>query len=113
MFPGAFAFVAPETNITPVNWDSKKDRKQHKKVFFSTYIESRLMFTLQKAYGKKPTLEHIKVFGWTVFLYNDNPRTKIHSEANPAMFMGCEYNGVFTVQIISDKNERTSPRDFR
>lgn len=73
------------------------------------YVKNRVVHSslccsfFQKLADKKPTLKHIRVFGCAAFVYTEEPRTKFHAKAQPAILIGCNDNGVYMVERISDE----------
>jgi len=51
----------------------------------------------------QPTLHHIRVFGCAAFVYDEDPKSKVHSRANPAIYLGSNDDGIFTCEIISTR----------
>lgn len=54
--------------------------------------------------GQKPTLKHVCVFGCAAFVYEHAPNSKLHALASPSLFLGCNDNGLYTVERLLDKN---------
>jgi hypothetical protein len=48
----------------------------------------------------KTNLHHIRVFGCAAFVYNCHPRTKVPARASPGIYLGCDDNGVYTVEML-------------
>lgn len=36
----------------------------------------------------KPTLRHVRFFGCAAFVYEDDPKLKVHARASPAVMLG-------------------------
>lgn len=53
--------------------------------------------------GRKPTLKHVRVFGCAAFVYNEEPKSKAHAKAFPGIYLGCDDNGVYMVEMLNDK----------
>lgn len=73
------------------------------------YVKNRLphsalnMSPFESITGKKPTLKHIRVFGCASFVYNETPKSKAHARAEPGIMLGCDDNGVYMVERLSDR----------
>lgn len=73
------------------------------------YIKNRVIHSAigcspyEKLTGENPTLKHDRVFGCAAFVYNDNPRSKVHARAIPGIFLGFNDNGVYTVELSTSK----------
>lgn len=53
--------------------------------------------------GNQPTLKHVRVFGCATFIYEHGPKSKVHARASPAIMLGCNEHGVYTVEKLLDK----------
>ena len=57
----------------------------------------------EKLTAEKPTLKHIRVFGCAAFVFNHEPKTKVHSRASPGIFPGCDDNGVYSIELLASR----------
>ena len=57
----------------------------------------------EKLTGKKPMLNHVRVFGCTAFMYDHKLRSKVHARALPAIYLGSDDNGVYTVELLASR----------
>lgn len=53
--------------------------------------------------NQKPPLHHIRVFGCAAFVYNEEPKSKVHARAKPAIYLGSDDYGVHTCEIIPER----------
>lgn len=67
-------------------------------------IHSSIGFSpFEKLTGRKPTLKHIKGFRRAAYIYNEHPKSKFHSSAEPGIFPSCNNSGLFTVEPLIDR----------
>ena len=53
--------------------------------------------------GKKPTLKYVRVFGCAAFVLNPDPKSKVHAKALPGIFLGCDDNGVYMIELLKER----------
>eukprot|EP00171_Calliarthron_tuberculosum_P001098 IDg1098t1 len=46
--------------------------------------------------------EICKTFGCTAFVYEQEPKSKVHARAAPSIMLGCNDNGIYTVERLTD-----------
>lgn len=74
---------------------------------YSVYVKNRTVHSsikcspYEKLTGKKPTLKHVRTFGCAAFIYEHKPKSKVHAKASPAIMLGCNDHGVYTVELLS------------
>ena len=56
----------------------------------------------EKLTEKKPTLHYARPFACAAFIYEHSPASKVHSRAAPAILLGCNDHGVYTVECLKD-----------
>ena len=71
-----------------------KNRTPHKALGCSPY---------EKLLGTKPTLKYVRVFGCAAFVYEHDPKSKVHARAVPAVMLGCNDHGIYTVERLTDR----------
>ena len=71
-----------------------KDRTPHKAIASTPY---------EKLIGSKPSLKHVRVFGCAAFVYEHDPKSKVHARAAPAVMLGCNDHSVYTVERLTDR----------
>lgn len=52
---------------------------------------------------KKPSLNHIRVFGCAAFLYNHHRTSKVHGRGIPGIHLGGNDNGVYIVECLGNR----------
>ena len=52
---------------------------------------------IEKLTGVKPNLHNIRTFGCSSFIYEHNPKSKVHSRAAPGILLGCNDHSNYTV----------------
>lgn len=70
-----------------------KNRTVHSAIKCSPY---------ERLTGEKPTLKHVRTFGCAAFVYEHQPKSKVHAKAAPAIMLGCNDHGVYTVERLDD-----------
>lgn len=53
--------------------------------------------------GEKPSLKHVRVFGCAAFVYDHFMKSKVNARAIPAIMLGCNDYGVYTVERLTDR----------
>lgn len=53
-------------------------------------------------YNKPANLKHVRVFGCSAFVRKPKTRTKFHARASPGILLGCDDNGVYTVELLNN-----------
>jgi len=51
--------------------------------------------------GKTPKLIHRKTFGRAALLHNSKPKSKVHSRASPAIYLGIDDYGVHMIEAFN------------
>ena len=73
------------------------------------YVKNRLF---SKSLGKspqevltnhKPSLHYIRVFGSPAFVYDEDPKSKVHARAEPGIYLGSDDYGVFTCELLRNR----------
>eukprot|EP00171_Calliarthron_tuberculosum_P019463 IDg19463t1 len=70
-----------------------KNRTTHSAIKCSPY---------EKLTGKKPTLKHVRTFGCAAFIYEHEHKSKVHAKAAPAIMLGCNDYGIYTVELLDN-----------
>lgn len=71
-----------------------KNRVPHRSITCSPY---------EKLTGERPNLKHLRVFGCSAFVYEHEPKPKVHARAAPAIMLGGDHHGVYTVERLTDR----------
>lgn len=75
---------------------------------YVVYVKNRVLnrsigcSPFEKLTGEKPTLRHARVLGCAAFVYEHEPKSKVHARAAPAIMLGCNDHGVYTVERLTD-----------
>lgn len=75
----------------------------------AAYVKNRLPHSAlscslyEKLCGKKPPLKNLRPYGCAAYVYNEKPKSKFHSRAQPETFLGCDDHGRYTVELIQNK----------
>lgn len=73
---------------------------------YVTYIKNRVpnrsigCSPYKKLTSVKPSLKYARVFGCMAFVYKNETKSKVHSRAAPAIMLGCNDHGVYTVERL-------------
>lgn len=74
-------------------------------VEYVAYVKNRLpnsaisCYPYEKLTGRKPSLKHVRIFGFTAFVYDENLMSKFHSTGRPGIMLGYNDHGVYTVEL--------------
>lgn len=52
---------------------------------------------------KLPFLKHVCVIGCAAFVYNESLKPKVHATEQPGIFLSCDGNGVYTVELLASR----------
>lgn len=78
-------------------------------VEYAAYVRHRLPHSslkispYEKLTAQKPRLTVMRVFGCSAFVYNENPKSKFHSTGQAGIMLGCNDQGVYTVELVASK----------
>ena len=59
------------------------------------------MFSFRKIEGRKPIAKHLRPFGCAAFVYELNPKSKIHARTISAIILRCNDHVVYTVEKLT------------
>lgn len=54
--------------------------------------------------GQKPTLKYIRVSCSAAFVYNENPKSKVHARSIPGVYLENDDNCVYMVETLDEHN---------
>lgn len=57
----------------------------------------------EKLTGKMPSVKHIRVCGCASFVYIKSPKSKAHTIAQPGIFISCDDNGVYKIELLGSR----------
>ncbi len=57
----------------------------------------------EKLTGNIPSVKYLKVFGCAAFVYNNHPKSKVHSRGQPGIVLGCSDHGIYKVELSSSR----------